>query len=148
MKAPSEHAAGSVTAARVYYRTVKIDGLDIFYREAGPKDAPGVLLLHGFPTSSHMFRNLIPALADEFHLVAPDYPGFGNRSMPAVEQFEYTFDHLADIIDKFTEKIGHEVHPVYYGLRRAGRIPPGRQAPGAHAGARGAKRQCLRRRIR
>ena len=63
---------------------MKIDGLDIFYREAGPKDAPAILLLHGFPTSSHMFRNLIPALADEFHLVAPDYPGFGNSSAPTV----------------------------------------------------------------
>ena len=66
-----------MTIPTVAYRTVKIDGLDIFYREAGPKDAPTILLLHGFPTSSHMFRNLISALADEFHLVAPDYPGFG-----------------------------------------------------------------------
>jgi pimeloyl-ACP methyl ester carboxylesterase len=84
----------SKTAARVAYRTVKIDGLDIFYREAGPKDAPALLLLHGFPTSSHMFRNLIPALADEFHLIAPDYPGYGNSSMPTVDEFEYTFDNL------------------------------------------------------
>ena len=69
------------SAPQVYHRTVKIDGLDIFYREAGPKDAPTVLLLHGFPTSSHMFRNLIPALADRYHVVAPDYPGYGNSSM-------------------------------------------------------------------
>jgi pimeloyl-ACP methyl ester carboxylesterase len=75
MKAPRENPAGSVTEARVAYRTVKIEGLDIFYREAGRKDAPVVLLLHGFPTSSHMFRNLIPALADALHSVAPDYPG-------------------------------------------------------------------------
>ena len=68
--------------SQVLHRTVKIDGLDIFYREAGPKDAPTVLLLHGFPTSSHMFRNLIPALADKYHVVAPDYPGFGNSSAP------------------------------------------------------------------
>ncbi len=66
------------------HKTVKVDGLDIFYREAGPKDAPTLLLLHGFPTSSQMFRNLIPALADRFHLVAPDYPGFGNSSMPRI----------------------------------------------------------------
>ena len=77
MKAESNNSARPLTAARVAYRTVGIDGLDIFYREAGPKDAPIVLLLHGFPTSSHMFRNLIPALADEFHMVAPDYPGTG-----------------------------------------------------------------------
>src|SRR5215510_11615820 len=88
---------------KVAYRTVKIDGLDIFYREAGPKDATVVLLLHGFPTSSHMFRNLIPALADEFHLVALVYPGYGNSSMPTVDEFEYTFDNLAGVIEKFTE---------------------------------------------
>src|SRR5262245_23105817 len=68
---------------QVFYRTVKIDGLDIFYREAGPKDAPAVLLLHGFPTSSHMFRNLIPFLAGKFHVVAPDYPGYGSSSAPS-----------------------------------------------------------------
>ena len=88
MNAQGNQPAGAGTAAKVAYRTVKIDGLDIFYREAGPKDAPVVLLLHGFPTSSHMFRNLIPALADEFHLVAPDYPGYGNSSMPTVDEFE------------------------------------------------------------
>lgn len=113
MKTQSEHPTGSVTKARMVYRTVKIDGLDIFYREAGPKDAPVVLLLHGFPTSSHMFRNLIPALAGEFHLVAPDYPGYGNSSMPTVDEFDYTFDHLADIIDKFTEKIGLKKYTLY-----------------------------------
>jgi pimeloyl-ACP methyl ester carboxylesterase len=98
---------------RVAYRTVQIDGLDIFYREAGSKDGTTVLLLHGFPTSSHMFRNLIPALADEFHMVAPDYPGFGNSSMPTVEQFDYTFDHLADIIEKFTERVGLTRYALY-----------------------------------
>ena len=65
------------------YYMIKVDGLDMFYREAGPKEAPAILLLHGFPTSSHMLRNLIPALSDQFHLVAPDYPGFGNSSMPS-----------------------------------------------------------------
>jgi pimeloyl-ACP methyl ester carboxylesterase len=87
MNAQSNQPAAAGTAAKVAYRTANIDGLDIFYREAGPKDAPVVLLLHGFPTSSHMFRNLIPALADEFHLVAPDYPGYGNSSMPTVKEF-------------------------------------------------------------
>src|SRR5262245_32198324 len=77
-----------------------------FHREAGPKGAPAILLLHSFPTSSHMFRNLIPALADEFHLVAPDYPGFGHSSAPPVGQFEYTFDKLADVVEQFTEQIG------------------------------------------
>ena len=71
---------------RVHYKTVKVGDLDIFYREAGPKDAPTILLLHGFPTSSQMFRNLIPALADRYHVVAPDYPGFGHSSMPPARQ--------------------------------------------------------------
>jgi pimeloyl-ACP methyl ester carboxylesterase len=90
----------------VSHRTVQIDGLAIFYREAGPKDALAILLLHGFPTSSHMFRNLIPALADRYHLVAPDYPGFGNSSAPPVDRFEYTFDNPAKVIDAFTERVG------------------------------------------
>ncbi|MDB5312541.1 MAG: dhaA [Gemmataceae bacterium] len=97
----------------VAHRTVKIDGLDIFYREAGPKDAPTVLLLHGFPTSSHMFRHLIPALAGEFHVVAPDYPGFGHSSAPPADEFNYTFDKLADVVEKFTEKIGLKMYALY-----------------------------------
>ncbi len=97
----------------IRYRTVKIDGLDIFFREAGPAGAPTILLLHGFPTSSHMFRNLITSLADEFHLVAPDYPGFGNSSMPTVDQFEYTFDHLAEVIEKFTDKLELRSYSLY-----------------------------------
>jgi pimeloyl-ACP methyl ester carboxylesterase len=97
----------------VFHRTVKVKGLDIFYREAGPKDAPTILLLHGFPTSSHMYRNLIPALADRYHLVAPDYPGFGNSSAPPVEKFEYTFDNLAKVIDAFTEKVGLARYALY-----------------------------------
>ena len=98
---------------RVAHRTVKVDGLDIFYREAGPRDAPTVLLLHGFPTSSHMFRNLIPALADEFHVVAPDYPGFGNSSMPTAGEFDYTFDHLADVVEHFTEVLVLKAYTLY-----------------------------------
>ena len=97
----------------VRYQTVKIDGLDIFYREAGPKDAPTLLLLHGFPTSSRMFRNLIPALADRYHLVAPDYPGFGHSSAPSVDEFDYTFDHLAGIVEKFTEQVGLTKYSLY-----------------------------------
>ena len=100
-----------MTAVR--YQTVNIKGLDIFYREAGPTDAPTILLLHGFPTSSHMFRNLIQTLADEFHLVAPDYPGFGNSSMPGVDQFEYTFDKLAEVIEQFTEKLELRTYSLY-----------------------------------
>ena len=95
------------------FRTVSIDGLDIFYREAGSRDNPTILLLHGFPTSSHMFRNLIPALADRFHLVAPDYPGYGNSSMPTVHEFDYTFDHLAEIIEKFITAINLKKYSLY-----------------------------------
>ncbi len=85
--AAAGHSGAGASAPGRYatlHKTVKVDGLDIFYREAGPKDAPTLLLLHGFPTSSQMFRNLIPALADRFHLVAPDYPGFGNSSVPRI----------------------------------------------------------------
>jgi pimeloyl-ACP methyl ester carboxylesterase len=135
MKAPSESTTGKVSAAKVAYRTVNIDGQDIFYREAGPAGAPVVLLLHGFPTSSHMFRDLIPALADEFHLVAPDYPGYGNSSMPTVDQFDYTFDNLANVIGKFTEKIGLQKFSLYVmdygapvGFRLATRFPDRVQA--------------------
>ena len=104
---------GPSDARTVAHRTVTIDGLDIFYREAGPKAAPTVLLLHGFPSSSHMFRHLIPALADAFHLVAPDYPGFGYSSAPTVDQFAYTFDHLADVVEKFTEQLGLTRYTLY-----------------------------------
>jgi pimeloyl-ACP methyl ester carboxylesterase len=95
------------------YRTVKIDGLNISYREAGSPLSRTILLLHGFPTSSHMFRNLIPALADQFHLVAPDYPGFGNSSMPTVDEFEYTFDNLASVMEKFIETLGLKKYSLY-----------------------------------
>ncbi|NJO42677.1 MAG: alpha/beta hydrolase [Cyanobacteria bacterium RU_5_0] len=95
------------------FHTISIDGLNIFYREAGSKENPTILLLHGFPTSSHMFRNLIPLLADRFHLVAPDYPGFGNSSMPTVDEFDYTFDHLADVMDQFTKALGLSKYSLY-----------------------------------
>ncbi|MBD1864832.1 MULTISPECIES: alpha/beta fold hydrolase [Trichocoleus] len=95
------------------FRTVSIDGLDIFYREAGSRENPTILLLHGFPTSSHMFRDLISALADQFHLVAPDYPGYGNSSMPTVNEFNYTFDHLAETVDKLITAIDLKKYSFY-----------------------------------
>lgn len=99
------------------YRSVSIDGLDIFYREAGSRSNPTILLLHGFPTSSHMFRHLIPALADRFHLVAPDYPGYGNSSMPTVNEFDYTFDRIAEIVEKFIAAIdlNYSLYVMDYG---------------------------------
>lgn len=97
----------------VAHRTVKINGLDIFYREAGPKNAPTLLLLHGFPTSSQMFRNLIPALSGKYHVVAPDYPGYGHSSMPLHNEFAYTFDNLARVIGEFTEKLGLQRYALY-----------------------------------
>jgi pimeloyl-ACP methyl ester carboxylesterase len=95
------------------FHTVSIDGLDIFYREAGSRSNPTILLLHGFPTSSHMFRNLMPALADRFHLVAPDYPGYGNSSMPTVNEFDYTFDRLAEIVEKLIAAIDLQKYSLY-----------------------------------
>src|SRR5216683_3099647 len=92
--------------ATTTYRKADVDGLKIFYREAGPVDAPALLLLHGFPSASHMFRDLIPLLADRFHIVAPDLPGFGQSDMPARSSFTYTFDHIAGVIDRFTEIVG------------------------------------------
>jgi pimeloyl-ACP methyl ester carboxylesterase len=90
----------------VTYRNVDVDGVGVFYREAGPKDGSTILLLHGFPTAGHMFRDLIPQLSDRFHLVAPDLPGFGNSDMPAPGTFTYTFENIANVIDRFTEVIG------------------------------------------
>jgi len=97
----------------VRHTKIRIGELDIFYREAGPKNAPAILLLHGFPTSSQMFRNLIPRLADRYRVVAPDYPGFGHSSMPARDAFSYTFDDLAAVIDRFTERLGLTRYAMY-----------------------------------
>ena len=99
--------------SRTMHRSEEIDGLDIFYREAGPPDAPTVLLLHGFPTSSHMFRNLIPRLSDRFHLVAPDFPGFGASSMPGLDEFEYSFDNIARVVEQFVEKRQIDRYSLY-----------------------------------
>lgn len=98
---------------QIYYRNLKVEGLDIFYREAGPKAAPTVLLLHGFPTSSHMFRNLIPALAERYRLVAPDYPGFGYSSFPDPAKFTYSFESIARVMDRFTQAIGLKRYTLY-----------------------------------
>lgn len=112
------------------YRRQDVDGLNIFYREAGSPSAPTVLLLHGFPTSSHMFRNLIPLLAPHVHVIAPDLPGFGFSDAPSRSRFAYTFDHLADVIEQFTEAIGLTRYALYIfdygapvGLRLAVRHP-------------------------
>ena len=105
--------AAEVNARSVKYQTVEIEGQKIFYREAGAKDAPTILLLHGFPTSSHMFRNLIPQLADKYHVVAPDMPGFGQSSAPSPTEFEYSFDHMASVIDQFTQKLELEKFSLY-----------------------------------
>src|ERR1043165_2300249 len=90
----------------VFYRTVKVDGLSIFYREAGPKDAPAILLLHGLPSSSRMYEPLLTRLSDRYHLIAPDYPGFGHSAWPRPTAFAYTFDHLAEVMTRFTEILG------------------------------------------
>lgn len=97
----------------VHYRTVAIDGVDIFYREAGPEAAPVLLLLHGFPTSSHMFRNLIPLLADRYRVIAPDYPGFGQSGAPDPAEFDYSFAAFADIVDKLTVLLGADRYSMY-----------------------------------
>jgi hypothetical protein len=97
----------------VSYRTTEADGVKVFYREAGAIDAPTVLLLHGFPASSHMYRNLIPALADRYHVVAPDLPGFGFSGAPDRAQFKYTFDNLAKVVERFTETVGLKRYAIY-----------------------------------
>jgi pimeloyl-ACP methyl ester carboxylesterase len=95
------------------HRRVSVDGLEVAYREAGPAQAPVLLLLHGFPSSGHMFRDLIPKLADRYRVIAPDLPGFGQTAMPPREQFAYTFDNLAKVIDGFTEQIGLTRYAIY-----------------------------------
>jgi pimeloyl-ACP methyl ester carboxylesterase len=120
---------------RIAYRNATVDGLNIFYREAGPADALAVVLLHGFPTSSHMYRNLIPALAGSYHVIAPDYPGFGYSDAPSAEAFEYTFDHLADVVGHFLDQKGIDKYSIYIqdygspvGFRLATRHPERIQA--------------------
>ena len=116
--------------ATTQYRTQDVNGLKIFYREAGAPAAPTILLLHGFPTSSHMFRDLIPVLAPHYHVIAPDLPGFGFSDAPSPSRFTYTFDRLADVIEQFTDKLGLTRYALYIfdygapvGLRLAIRHP-------------------------
>jgi len=99
--------------SQVFFKTVKVNGLTIFYREAGPKDAPTLLLLHGLPSSSRMFQPLITRLSDKYHLVAPDYPGFGHSDWPDPKQFEYTFDHIASVMNDFTQTLGLARYALY-----------------------------------
>ena len=127
-------ASGAIVQPTAH-RTIEVDGVEVFYREAGPDNAPVVLLLHGFPTSSHMFRNLIPALSDSFHLVAPDYPGFGNSAQPPLDEFDYSFDGLANLMEKFIEQMGIDKYSIYLmdygapvGFRLAARHPEKVQA--------------------
>nr|WP_315728281.1 MULTISPECIES: alpha/beta hydrolase [unclassified Bradyrhizobium] len=104
---------GSVGALTVHYRTATISGVNVFYREAGPADGPVVLLLHGFPTSSHMFRNLIPGLADRYRVIAPDYPGFGQSDAPDRNRFSYSFANYAEMIDALLDQIGAKRYAMY-----------------------------------
>ncbi|MCI3946208.1 Alpha/beta hydrolase fold protein [Pseudomonas syringae] len=100
-------------ALRVTYRTQKVGDVDVFYREAGPKEAPVLLLLHGFPSSSHMFRDLMPLLATQYRLIAPDLPGFGNTKAPPRGQFDYSFENLYNVIEGFTEALGLKKYALY-----------------------------------
>lgn len=115
MATPSlEHQPAAAHASPItHHRTTRIDGVNIFYREAGPAEAPVVLLLHGFPTSSHMFRNLIPALADRYHVLAPDYPGYGQSEMPDRAKFAYTFDRFAELVDGLLDQLRVTRYAMY-----------------------------------
>jgi pimeloyl-ACP methyl ester carboxylesterase len=103
----------TVVNKQILYRTVNVDGLNIFYREAGPKDAPVLLLLHGLPSSSRMFQSLFERLSDTYHLIAPDYPGFGHSDWPDPKKFNYTFDHIARVMDDFTQTLGLTRYTLY-----------------------------------
>ena len=108
-----EHAAVAVPFAVTHHRSNAVDGVNIFYRQAGPEDAPVVLLLHGFPTSSHMFRNLIPYLADRYHVIAPDYPGYGESDAPDRRTFAYTFDRFGELVDGLLDQLRVTRYAIY-----------------------------------
>lgn len=110
-KIDAASVAASVQQTR--HKSLTVNGVNVFYREAGPSNAPTLLLLHGFPTSSHMFRNLIPALSDRYHVVAPDYPGFGNSEQPAMDRFDYSFDNLASLVEAFVDQLGIDRYSLY-----------------------------------
>ena len=97
----------------IRYRTIEVEGIKVFYREAPNVDAPKLLLLHGFPTAGHMFRELIPRLADKFHIIAPDLPGFGQSDMPSREKFDYTFANIARVVERFAEIVGFDRFALY-----------------------------------
>lgn len=105
--------AAASDSKRITYHTADVDGLKLFYREAGDPTRPHIVLLHGFPSSSHMYRNLIPRLAEKYHVIAPDYPGFGNSDQPPVSEFAYTFDHLAEVTDKLLASLKVETFSIY-----------------------------------
>jgi pimeloyl-ACP methyl ester carboxylesterase len=111
--APVETPASGIDSVVTHHRTTRVDGVDIFYREAGPKAAPVVVLLHGFPTSSRMYRNLIPALASRYHVIAPDYPGFGQSGVPDRTRFEYRFARFAEVIDGLLNQLGADHYALY-----------------------------------
>lgn len=117
--APREDATGPQTpvapsvSSTLTYQVVEVEGVKVFYREAGPKGAPTLLLLHGYPSSSRMFDTLIPLLADRYHLVAPDYPGFGHSDAPPHDKFDYSFDHLAQVMEAFTDRLGLTSYALY-----------------------------------
>lgn len=128
--ASTDSATAAPVSPPTRYHTVDVDGVDLFYREAGERDAPVILLLHGFPTSSHMYRNLIPALADRYRVIAPDYPGFGRSGMPDRDTFAYTFDNFARLVEGLTEKLGLDRYALYVfdygapvGFRLAAKYP-------------------------
>ena len=106
-------AINTVEASPTLHKTLKVQNQDIFYREAGTEHKETIVLLHGFPTSSHMYRNLIPKLSEKYHVIAPDYPGFGNSSMPSLDEFEYSFDNLAKITNAFLEQANVEEYTLY-----------------------------------
>lgn len=109
----SETVAEQSSPNPTFHRTIEVEGLDIFFREAGPEGAPTILLLHGYPTSSRMFRNLIRDLSDQFHLLAPDYPGYGRSEQPPMAEFDYTFDNMAKIVEGFLEALNVEKFSIY-----------------------------------